>query len=153
MPQVEVIEVMPAPLDRVWSVVNDVKSYPRLMDHVRSIKILENGADFRMLAWEVDCKGFIMRWTEREEIDWERRRINFHQTKGDMAQFEGYWQFEPLDAESCRVSLSVQFDMGIPMLSEMLNPVAERAIRDNSRKMLLSIASEVAQAQVVTEPK
>jgi hypothetical protein len=47
--------------------------------------------------------------------------------------------------------LSVYFDIGIPMLSEMLNPVAERAVRDNSRNMLLSIASEASQAGIQQE--
>ena len=94
-----------------------------------------------------------MRWVEHEEINRAQYRIDFHQTKGDLAQFEGYWQFEPLTDETSRLTLSVNFDMGIPMLSEMLNPVAERAIRDNSQKMLTSIASEATQEQVAANPR
>ena len=37
MPLVEVTEVIAAPVDRVWEVVNDVASYPRLIAHVRSL--------------------------------------------------------------------------------------------------------------------
>jgi ribosome-associated toxin RatA of RatAB toxin-antitoxin module len=153
MPCVEVVEIMSAPVDKLWAVINDVESYPRFMDHVRSLAVVENGTNYRLLAWEVDCKGFIMRWTEREEIDRERYRIDFRQIKGDLAQFEGFWQLEPLADDCTQVKLSVQFDMGIPMLAEMLNPVAERAIRDNSRHMLLSIASEAGKTPVAAGPK
>jgi coenzyme Q-binding protein COQ10 len=149
MPLVEVAEIMQAPVHRVWDLVNDVESYPRLMEHVRSLKVLERGLNYRLTAWEVDCKGFIMRWVEREEIDRERYRINYRQIEGDLAVFEGYWQLEPLADETSQAILSVLFEIGIPMLCEMLDPVAERAIRGNSQKMLLSLASEVAHKQGV----
>jgi hypothetical protein len=47
--------------------------------------------------------------------------------------------------------LSVRFDIGIPMLSEMINPVAERAIKENSRLMLASLSSEAAQTAAPEE--
>ena len=121
------------------------------MDHVRSVRVLERGVDYRLIAWEVDCRGFVMRWVEREEINRARHRIDYRQVKGDLAQFEGYWQIEPLDGERTRVTLAVQFEIGIPMLSDMINPVAERAIRDNSQKMLDALASEAA--RLVAEPR
>jgi ribosome-associated toxin RatA of RatAB toxin-antitoxin module len=138
---------MQAPVDRVWEAVNDLEAYPRIMEHVRSVKVLESGPRYRLTSWEVDCKGFIMRWVEREEIDHQRYRIEYRQVEGDLAQFEGCWEIERLTDQTSRANLSVLFDLGIPMLSEMLNPVAERAIRDNWRKMLTSLASQVNQAQ------
>jgi len=151
MPLVEVDSVMPAPVSRVWELINDVEAYPRLMDHVRSLAVLERGQTYRLTAWEIDCHGFIMRWVEREEIDPERYRIDYHQEKGDLAVFEGVWQVEAISEEISRVMLSVRFEIGVPMLSEMLNPVAERAIRENSQKMLLSLASEMDRKQDVKE--
>ena len=41
MPLVEVAEIIPAPVQRVWDVVNDVESFPRLMEHVQSLQVLE----------------------------------------------------------------------------------------------------------------
>jgi ribosome-associated toxin RatA of RatAB toxin-antitoxin module len=152
MPLVEVDEVMPAPLEQVWDVVNDVLSYPRLMDHVKSVEVQEQGPDYRLTAWVVDLKGCVMRWVEREEIDHSRYRIEYRQLQGDLARFEGFWQLEPLTADSTRVVLAVQFDIGIPMLSEMLNPVAVRAITENSRRMLMSLGSEAVQRKTVQEP-
>jgi ribosome-associated toxin RatA of RatAB toxin-antitoxin module len=144
MPLVEVTEVIPADARRVWNIINDVESFPRTMSHVRSVKIVETGPDYRITAWEIDCKGFIMRWTEREEGDFSRLRIDYRQIEGDMSAFEGFWQLRALGTDSTEVTLSVQFEIGIPMLSEMLDPVAERAIQENSRKMLASLAATLA---------
>jgi ribosome-associated toxin RatA of RatAB toxin-antitoxin module len=144
MPLVEVAETIPAPVDRVWEVVNDVESYPRLMEHVRSMTVVERGENYRLTEWHVELKGCLMRWLEREELQPDRYRIEYRQIEGELAEFEGYWQLEPLTESSTRVVLTVRFEIGIPMLSEMLNPVAERAIRDNSRNMLLSLATEAA---------
>jgi ribosome-associated toxin RatA of RatAB toxin-antitoxin module len=141
MPLVEVEHLIGAPGSQVWDLVNDVESYPRWMDHVRAVAVQERGEDYRVTAWEIDCKGFIMRWVEREEIDRERYRINYRQVTGDLAEWRGHWQIESLTAKRSKVTLSVLFDIGIPMLSEMLNPVAERAIQDNSRRMLTAIAA------------
>jgi ribosome-associated toxin RatA of RatAB toxin-antitoxin module len=145
MPLVTVVEVMPAPVNRVWEIVNDVESYPRLMKHVRSVQVIERGLNYRVSAWEVELKGCIMRWTEREEISAAQHRIDYHQVEGEMETFEGSWQLEPETDETTRVMLSVQFNVGIPMLCEMLNPICERAIHDSSQGMLLSLAAEAAQ--------
>jgi ribosome-associated toxin RatA of RatAB toxin-antitoxin module len=74
-----------------------------------------------------------------------------------LAVFEGYWQLQRLTNQTCQTMLSVRFDIGIPMLSEMLNPVAERTIRDNSQKMLASLAAhavhEAARGESVPETR
>jgi ribosome-associated toxin RatA of RatAB toxin-antitoxin module len=153
MPLVEVSREIPAPLGLVWGLVSDVESYPRLMDHVRAVEIREHAAGHRVIAWEVDCKGFVMKWTEREVADHTRSRIDFHQITGDLARFEGSWQLEGVGDAACRVSVSVLFEIGIPMLSDMLDPVAERAMRENLNKILSGIAAASAERRVVLEPR
>jgi len=38
---------------------------------------------------------------------------------------------------------AVRFEIGMPMLADMLNPVAARALRDNSEQMLREIERKV----------
>jgi len=141
VPLVTVEEVIPAPAADAWNLILDIEAYPHLMEHVHSVHILEQGPGYRLSEWEVNLKGCVMRWVEREEADEEKLRINYRQIKGEMAAFEGYWQLEPLNDRTTKVTLAVQFDIGIPLMSDMLNPVAERALRDNSLRVLRSLAS------------
>ena len=141
MPRVEVVEQVPVSLDAVWSAVNDVESFPRLMDHVHAVEVLDSGAEFRRSAWEIDLKGCRMRWVEHEEILADVHRIEYRQVEGDLKTFEGHWQLEAVDAATTRVTLTVHFEIGLPMLSDMLDPVAERAIRNNSTEMLHAVSA------------
>jgi ribosome-associated toxin RatA of RatAB toxin-antitoxin module len=151
MPVVEVVEVMPASIHRAWDVINDVESYSRLMNHVKSVTVKERGPNYRLAEWQIDLKGCVMRWVEREEIYPDRYRIEYRAVKGDLAEFDGYWQLEPLTNDTCRAVHSVRFEIGIPMLSQILNPVAERAIRENTHNMLVSLGSQAAQKEIVPE--
>ena len=151
MPQVEVTEVMNAPIQRVWEAINDVESYPRLMDHVHSLSVVEEAADHRLVAWDVEIKGCRMRWVEREEAHPEQYRLDYRAVEGDVAEFSGYWQLEALGETTTRATVLVNFEIGIPLLSDMLNPVAKRAIEDNSRRMLQSIGAHLATVPAAPE--
>ena len=146
VPLVEVQEHIAAPIATVWEWVNDIESYPELMEPVLAVEVTERGEAHRVAAWEIELKGCVMRWVEHEDIDPERYRIDYRQLDGDLAEFEGYWQLGPLGESETTVTLTVSFDVGTPMLREMLNPVAERAIRENSASMLRSLAAHAVGA-------
>lgn len=139
MPTVEVVERLAAPVDDVWRLVCDVEAYPRLMEPVRSITILEEGPDWAIQAWEVVLKGSLLKWVERQERDPAAYHIAYHQLDGDLEVFDGFWRLRPLGDSATEAILVVRFEIGVPMLRTMLDPVAERAIHHNSRAMLSSL--------------
>jgi ribosome-associated toxin RatA of RatAB toxin-antitoxin module len=136
---VEVRERLAAPLPAVWDLICDVESYPKFMPSVRSTTVLDNGEDWTVTMWEVELRGSVMKWIEREERDHARHHLAYHQVEGDLRQFQGYWQLHPVAPAVTDAILLVRFEIGIPMLAEILDPVAEQAIRDNSRRMLRSL--------------
>lgn len=146
MPTIEVHELLQAPIEKVWELVRDVEGYPQRMETVRDIEVLESGENWKLVAWEAELKGSILKWVEREEQDPEAYRLSYRQVDGDLERFDGYWQLTSQGSEVTEAVLVVHFDIGIPMLKDMLEPVAERAIRDNSSRMLTSLAPRVAAA-------
>jgi ribosome-associated toxin RatA of RatAB toxin-antitoxin module len=140
MPEVALDLDIQAPAGRVWQVVTDIERYPESMDSVRWVKILDDTDPLaRRSAWSVLLKGSILEWEEVEDLDPERMVMAFHQVSGDMETFDGTWRVVPLDDGRTRVSLHITFEIGIPLLADMLNPVAERSLRDNSREMLVGV--------------
>ncbi len=139
MPIVSTAETIAAPMSEIWSVLTDVERYPDRMDPVKSIRILSRDGDNQTTEWTVTLKGNILQWTQNEHYDAGIGRIEYRQIEGDLEQFEGFWQVTELAPDLCRVELRVEFDIGIPTLRSALNPVAERALRENSRKMLLAL--------------
>jgi ribosome-associated toxin RatA of RatAB toxin-antitoxin module len=139
MPIVEVREIIHRDVHTIWERICDVESYPEFMEPVLSIEKLETIGNSDVVKWEVRLKGSILRWTESETRSEDRYRIDFVQVDGDLERFCGFWQLSEITSDQTEAVLYLEFEIGISMLREMLNPVAERALRDNLRLMLRSL--------------
>jgi len=143
MPSVEVREVVPASPDHVFRVLSDMAAFPRFMKTVESITIMERGDGYTLSEWVAKLQGARFRWVERDEFYPAEGRITYHQVKGDLKSFQGYWALTPTSDGQTEVTLVTEFEFGIPMLASLLNPVAKIAIRDNARAMLQAIREEL----------
>jgi ribosome-associated toxin RatA of RatAB toxin-antitoxin module len=139
VPLINVVELLKAPIGTVWELICDVEAYPRIMEPVRLVTVLSNEDNWTIAEWEVELKGSILRWTEKEIRDHANYSIVYHQIDGDLDKLEGYWKLQKLDDFTTEAVLVIDFEIGIPMLKDMLNPIAERALRDNARIMLRSL--------------
>jgi ribosome-associated toxin RatA of RatAB toxin-antitoxin module len=136
-----------ASVDRVWDAVLDIERYSDSMANVRWVKILErDGATIRRSAWSIILKGSILEWQEEDRLDPEARTVRFHQLSGDLAEFDGEWSLKELGPELTKVTFDVSFEIGIPLLAEMLNPVAQRSLRENCKEMLAGVEREALAA-------
>ena len=107
----------------VWDVLLDYTSYPEYMTGVNEIEILDEDGETRTSSWIVELKGSEMEWEQEDRISAENRRIEFHQTDGDLNSYEGYWQVHANELE-----VSVEFDIGLPLVAEMIHPAVAKAI-------------------------
>ncbi|MGN2640643.1 type II toxin-antitoxin system RatA family toxin [Nocardia takedensis] len=147
MQQVHVTHTMTAPVEDVWTAIKDITVYPTFMKNVEDVTLLDNDdpADtHRLSTWRVWLKGSILEWTEREEIDETTRTLRFEQVDGDLEVFLGHWKVDELGDGQVGVEFLVEFEIGIPLLADMLNPVAATALRDNSSTMLREIEGRVS---------
>ena len=141
MPRVRVNLTIDAPIDDVWRLVRDVEAYPEYMENVETVAVTaDDGAGHREVAWSVLLKGSVLEWQQSETVFAEQFRIEFQQLDGDLDRFDGYWQLDDVDGAT-EAELLVDFEIGVPLLAAMLNPVAERALEDNSKAMLLALES------------
>ena len=145
MPEVKIDLEIQAPVDRVWETIIDIEHYQDSMDSVRSIEIVkELNEHLRRVAWSVLLKGSILEWEEEERIDPEAYTVSFKQLRGDLEHFDGRWALEATSPERTKVVFEVEFEIGIPMLAEMLNPVAQRSLKENCTEMLQGIERAAA---------
>jgi hypothetical protein len=76
--------------------------------------------------------------------------MHFTQVEGDLASFEGEWAVVEEDDDAVVIRFQAEFDLGIPSLATMLDPVAERALRSNISELISAFASP--HAAVFPEP-
>lgn len=139
MPHVEVNLRIQAPAEETWRAVTRLEDYAAYMENVESVHVSGTSHGTRVSEWSVLLKGSVLEWVEEDQLDELTRTMTFHQTSGDLDEFTGYWRVDPQDTDSSLVTFSVDFEIGIPLLADMLNPVATKALRENSEQMLRAI--------------
>src|SRR5262249_41649324 len=78
----------------------------------------------------VNFRNGILRWAERDQLDPIGRTITFAQTTGDFASFTGSWHVQPV-GDDVTLAFTADFDLGMPSLAALIDPVAERTLCEN----------------------
>jgi ribosome-associated toxin RatA of RatAB toxin-antitoxin module len=135
-----------APAD-VYGRITDFRRYPELTDTVREVRVDAPLPDGSLVSeWTVTFRGGLMRWRERDSFSPETLSLTFEQLSGDFQTFEGSWRCEPRDGGTLIV-FTASFDLGIPTLAEILDPVAESTLRTNIARILVGLVG----AEVIDE--
>ncbi|GLW10123.1 cyclase [Microtetraspora sp. NBRC 13810] len=125
--------------------VGDFARYPELTATVHEVVVHpQEDAHTHLSDWTVSFRNGLLRWTERDTFDPGTRSISFTQVSGDFMTFEGTWLVEPATGGST-VTFTAAFDLGIPSLAEILDPVASAALSGNILQILRGLFGEVNQ--------
>lgn len=131
MPKLEIIaQVSARSSNEVYAVLCNFESYPEISEAVRSVNLSMLTEEQGFSTWEVDFRGGILQWTEEDYFNPEACLISFKQTQGDVENLSGEWRVQKQE-EGCLIMFTASFDMGIPSLNHILNPIALQAMRDN----------------------
>lgn len=122
----------------VFPIISDFERYMKHSDVVRSVKILENGGQSSVSDWEVNFRQGILKWRERDLFNMKEFTIDFEQLEGDAEHFSGRWSLHDADG-GCEIEFAAQFDMGIPSLKDIIEPIAEQALQENIQAILIGL--------------
>ncbi|MHB9756206.1 type II toxin-antitoxin system RatA family toxin [Streptomyces sp. BYX5S] len=122
----------------VYDRVAEFARYPELTPVVLSVTVHDLSETEETSAWEVYFRNGILRWTESDHFDRPALTITFAQLDGDFEVFEGVWWIVATDS-GARVGFHAAFDFGIPSLAGILEPVAERVIKETITQVVLAL--------------
>lgn len=124
--------------DDVYRRISDFRRYPELTDTVREVFVdtLPDGS--AVSDWTVLFRGGLMRWRERDTFAPDDLTVTFEQLSGDFQTFAGQWRCTPHDGGTL-VEFTASFDLGIPTLADILDPVAESTLRTNVTRILAGL--------------
>lgn len=142
MPYVEEQITIEGDIEAVYAIARDMEKYPQYMPDVESVTVLERTETTTTTEWVTDIEGTPIIWTEIDEFDDAQHCIRYRLIEGDLDKFEGEWRFERLGSGT-RVVLGVDYDFGIPNLTELIGPTLEVKVRENSQMMLRSMKLRV----------
>jgi ribosome-associated toxin RatA of RatAB toxin-antitoxin module len=114
----------------VFENVVQFKRYPELSPHVQSTVVEQTrphptGAS----SWQLLFRSGLLQWSETERYLKDQLRIEFQQTEGDFDEFTGFWTLTQRGAD-VDLHFECDFDFGIESLQSILDPIAERVIKE-----------------------
>ncbi|MFF7097400.1 type II toxin-antitoxin system RatA family toxin [Streptomyces rubradiris] len=123
-------QVRLASAEEVFATVPRWERYPELAPHVRSTTVHKTLPEpVGSSSWELHFRSGLLRWTEQDSFFADRLEIRFEQSDGDFDSFEGLWTLRQ-QGPDVSVVFAADFDFGIPSLASILDPIAERVIRE-----------------------
>ncbi len=142
MPFVEVTTVVGGTKAQAYAIAREMERYPEYMENVISVKVIEREQNSTITSWVTNVDGRSFKWKERDFFNDDLHHIRYYQVAGDLKKFEGEWRFEDTE-EGTKITLTVDFDLGIPMLAGLLHPILKKKVKHNSEAMLVAIKKQV----------
>lgn len=145
MPYIEcTIDVHGDPAE-AYAIAKKMEEYPKFMENLEHVIVVERGAGYTITDWLAKVDGRDFKWQEKDQFDDVNLTITYKQTAGDLKKFEGQWSFVR-QGDITRITLTVDFEMGIPVLASLLNPILKKKVKSNSDAMLEAIKKKVEKA-------
>lgn len=127
---------------QAYELAKDMESFPKFMPDVQSVTVIDRGENSTVTDWVTEIDGTEIIWTEQDKFDDEHMIVSYKLIDGDLDKFEGEWIFEPTE-EGCKITLTVDYDFGIPELIHLIGGVLEIKVTENSDMMLKSMKNRV----------
>ncbi len=145
MPYVETTMVIAAPARAVYELAKDQERFPQFMPDVETVTVLERHADHWITKWKTLVEVAPIEWIEEDRFNDEALRIDYKLIEGDLDTFEGAWTFDEREGMT-HVTLSVEYDFGVPTLAELIGPTLQKKVQENSEMMLAALKAEAERA-------
>lgn len=124
--------------ERVLRLVTDFERWPQASDAVRSVVVERQADGTEVSTWEVTFREGLLRWIERDWLELDQNRACFDLIGGDPHMFNGIWQVEP-EGSGSTLTLDADFDLGMPSLAHVLDPIAIEALEEAIESVLLGL--------------
>ncbi|MFH8618917.1 type II toxin-antitoxin system RatA family toxin [Streptomyces sp. NPDC017979] len=149
MPEVTLDARVPGTAPRTaFDRLADFAAYPRYTDAVREVTITDVAHGVVASHWSVNFRNGVLCWSEHDRIDPQALTIEFAQVEGDFDTFTGAW-LVAADGTDVLVRFTAAFDLGMPSLAAIIDPVACRALAEAITRILHGLFGEHVP---VTEP-
>jgi ribosome-associated toxin RatA of RatAB toxin-antitoxin module len=124
-----------------FELIADFGRYAEICPEVRSVSVAAIDEHLLRSTWEVEFRDGALTWTEEDRLDPGAGTISFDQVDGDFEAFGGAWEVRAVGSGS-EVSFRADFDLGITSLRSIIDPIAERSLRENIEMILVRVLGD-----------
>ncbi|HMS54830.1 MAG TPA: SRPBCC family protein [Fimbriimonadaceae bacterium] len=142
MPTVETSVWINAPLERVYAIAKDNRSFPEFMKDVKSLNVIEEDGSRIVSEWVGLIPQFMLkvRWTQEDVWNDAQHVCTFKQVKGDYDSLSGDWKFVEENGGT-RFDSVVDYEYNVPTLGPLVKKVIYGIVVKNMENVLGAIKS------------
>lgn len=134
--------------DFAWNIISDFMRYKKIMENVEEVKIIERNGNEGKSEWFINVENAPLTWIERDYFDENNYEIKFESIAGDMEIFNGKWKVEDCNNEGIKIFFNVEYELGIPVIEEVLGHILKEKMQSNINSMVNAIKDELTKTQV-----
>ena len=146
MPRIEQTIEINAPIEKVYKIARNVEDFPRFMDDLKSLTVLERSEDASrtVTEWVGIIREFKMnvKWTQEDLWKDANYRDDFKMLHGDMDRMEGYWQFSAPSESVTRFESVLDYEYDVPLIGPMVKSLIRKKLTDNLQATMEAIKKQ-----------
>jgi ribosome-associated toxin RatA of RatAB toxin-antitoxin module len=124
--------LVPYSADEMYALVADIESYGKFLPWCGGTRILKREPETVTATIQIAYRGVHKAFTTgvhkafttRNTLE-PGRGMDLRLVDGPFRHLLGHWRFEPLDENSCKVSLELDFEFSNRLIALMVGPVFE----------------------------
>jgi ribosome-associated toxin RatA of RatAB toxin-antitoxin module len=108
--------------DEVYALVNDVEAYPEFLPWCSAARVTSLDDDAVRATIEMRRGRLHKSFTTLNRLQ-KGKMIEVRLLEGPFRHLEGYWRFDPLGDDACRISFDLSYEFSSRLLSATVGPV------------------------------
>lgn len=137
MPIINRSALVPYTPAEMFSLVNDIESYSEFLPWCKSSRVLSRDEDEVRATLELARAGFEKSFTTCNRLQ-KNKMVEMRLVEGPFRYLEGFWRFEPLGDQACKISLDMDFEFSNKLvglaLGSLFNQIANTLVDSFSKR-------------------
>jgi ribosome-associated toxin RatA of RatAB toxin-antitoxin module len=125
MTEIERSALMPYPARVMYDIVNDVKHYPEFLPWCGATRI-EREDEHSMVAAILMRAAGLNHWFKTGNSMVPGERIDISLLEGPFSKLDGSWRFIPINSDSCKIELMLNFEIKHNLARAIIAPAFSR---------------------------
>ncbi|HIP81894.1 MAG TPA: type II toxin-antitoxin system RatA family toxin [Leucothrix mucor] len=122
MPNVNKSALVPFSAEQMYKLVEDVNSYHKFLPWCSASEEIKRDNDVIVASVTIAKGGVNKKFTTRNLLQ-KNKMIEISLVDGPFKHLHGFWRFDELKADACKVSLDLEYEFSSKLLGMVVGPV------------------------------
>ena len=114
--------IVPYSASRMFDLVADIPAYPQFLPWCGGARIVSSQGDEVIAAIDI-AYGSVHKTFSTRNLMQRHKMLEMRLIEGPFSFLQGFWRFDALDEEACKISLDLQFAVANKLTGLVLTPV------------------------------